>query len=171
MKPRLKIGRAFAGGVVGALGVSAVTGILRLLGVPIHLELLLGSLALGAIGPVVWLVGLGILLLAGGLVGIAYGVVFEYGVGTADAGLGTTFGAVQAVIAGILLGFAPEVHPLIPAALPAPGLFLLGLGAWGVVLFLALHLMFGAIVGGHYGPRVRAPEAPVGARGRLQTRP
>jgi hypothetical protein len=171
MKRRIEIGRAFVGGVVGALAVSAVTGIFRLLGVEINLELLLGSLALGAIGPVAWLVGLGMHLLAGGLIGILFGAAFEYGMGAADAGIGTTIGAVQAVIAGILLGFLPELHPLVPAVLPAPGLFLLGLGAWGVVLFLALNLMFGAIVGGHYGPSVSEREEPVGDRGRLHTRP
>jgi hypothetical protein len=90
--------------------------------------------------------------------------------GAADAGVGTTLGAVHAVISGIGLAFIPNLHPLIPSAIPAPGLFLLGLGAWGVVLFLALHLMFGAIVGSYYAVGLAAPELPI-RRGRLHTRP
>jgi hypothetical protein len=39
-----------------------------------------------------------------------------------------------------------------------------------VVLFLALHLMFGAIVGSYYAVGLAAPELPI-RRGRLHTRP
>jgi hypothetical protein len=171
MKLRIKVGRAFVGGLAGALAVSAATGILRLLGVPINLELLVGSMLLGAIGPVVWLVGLGILIAAGGIAGIVYGVIFEHGMGAAGAGVGTTIGAVHAVFSGILMAFVPALHPLVPGTLAAPGPFLLGLGAWGVLLFLALHFMFGAIVGSHYGATRAEPRVPLGDRRRLHTRP
>lgn len=166
----MKTGRAFVGGVIGALTISAVTGILRLVGVAIHLELLLGSMLLGAVGPPVWVLGLVMHLLAGGICGVAYAAIFERGLHDANAGLGVALGAVHAVIAGVLLAYLPEVHPLIPAFMPAPGLFLLGLGAFGVLLFIGLHLMFGAIVGTYYGPTAAERRAPL-LRGRVSTRP
>jgi hypothetical protein len=151
MFPRIKAGRALAGGLVGALVVSAVTGVLRFVGVPLNIEMMLGSLVLGMIGPGVWLLGLGMHLVAGAIIGIVYAVIFEKGLHEASVGLGLALASVHAVVTGIILAFVPDVHPLVPSILPAPGPFLLGLGAFGVLLFLALHLLFGAIVGSIYG--------------------
>jgi hypothetical protein len=148
---RTKIGRAVAGGLFGALVVSAVTGILRFGGVPLNIEMMLGSLALGAIGPEAWLLGLAMHVAAGAIFGIVYAVIFEKGLHAASAGLGLALGSVHAVVTGVFLAFIPDIHPLVPAFMPAPGLFLLGLGAFGVLLFLALHLLFGVIVGSSYG--------------------
>ena len=165
----MKIGRGFIGGVIGALTMSAVTGVLRFLGVAVDMQLLLGSLLLGATGPGVWLIGLGIHLLIGGVLGVVYATLFEVAFAEASAGLGVAIGAVHAVIAGIVLAFVPAVHPLIPELLPAPGLFMLELGAFGVVLFVGLHLMYGAIVGAYYGPTLAVQRAPSSFRDRITT--
>ena len=149
--------------------MSAITGVLRLLGVSIDLEMMLGSLLLGALGPGVWLIGLGVHLLIGGVLGVAYATAFEVAFTEAGAGLGVAIGAVHAVIAGIVLAFMPAVHPLMPALVPAPGLFMLELGAFGVLLFIGLHLIYGAIVGAYYGPTLAVRHAPPSHRGRVST--
>jgi hypothetical protein len=46
-----------------------------------------------------------------------------------------------------LLGLAPQLHPLMPEILPAPGVFMVNGGISDGVLFFALHLIYGAIVG------------------------
>jgi hypothetical protein len=65
MKHHIRIGRALVGGVIGALAVSAVTGVVRLLGAPINFEMLLGSMLLGTLGPVVWLLAWALPIMAG----------------------------------------------------------------------------------------------------------
>jgi hypothetical protein len=54
-------------------------------------------------------------------------------------------------LSGVALLALPAIHPLIPDVLPAPGPMMLSLGWLDFVSFVALHLLFGAIVGGFYG--------------------
>jgi hypothetical protein len=53
----------------------------------------------------------------------------------------------------------PNIHPMIPEQMPAPGAFLVNMGAPNVALFVVEHLLFGMIVGAIYGtvlhPRAR----------------
>jgi hypothetical protein len=149
--------------------MSAASGVLRLLGVPLNLELLLGSALVPKTGPEVWLIGLGLHLALGGCFGVAYALVFEKSLREANVGIGFAIGAVHAVVSGTVLAFTPDFHPLIPELLWAPGPFLLGLGAWGVLLFLALHLMFGAIVAAWYGPVSEPRQLVLGRRRRMTT--
>jgi hypothetical protein len=162
----MKIGRAFLGGMIGALVMTAVAGILRLVGMPINLEMMQGSMLLGTVSPAAWVLGLVVHLIIGGVIGIVYAAIFEYAMHHASAGLGLAIGAVHAVISGIFLAFVPALHPLVPELLPAPGVFMLSLGALGVLLFVGLHLMYGAVVGGYYGPAVHERHAapPLGTR-------
>ena len=164
----MRAGRAFSGGVLGALAMSAVMGVLRLSGVPIDWELMLGSMVMDHLGPLTWLLGLGLNLICGGVFGVLYAATFEYGVKEASAGMGSVVGAVHAVISGIALSFVPALHPLVPEIWPAPGVFLLALGAFGVLLFVVLHVIFGAIVGAHYAHSPAARQIVLGQRHRLR---
>lgn len=142
--------RAFSGGMIGALALSAVMGVLGLLGATWRWELLLGSFVTGSVDASAWLLGLGLHLLAGGLLGLVYAAVFEWVLGEANGGIGSAVGAVHAVVSGIGLALIPALHPMVPDPWPAPGVFMLGYGAFGVVTFVALHVVFGAIVGAYY---------------------
>jgi hypothetical protein len=166
----MRAARGFLGGVLGALAMSAGMGVLRIFGVPIDWEMMLGSLLLGSTGPLVWLIGLGLHLLMGGCFGVAYAAIFEFGLKEANGGIGSAVGAAHAVISGVLLAFVPQLHPLVPEVWPAPGVFLLGLGAFGVLLFIALHVMFGAIVGGYYAASPVLRQIVLRHRQRLFTR-
>ncbi len=48
----------------------------------------------------------------------------------------------------------PVVHRLIPEQMPGPGFFLANHGTMGVVAFVVLHLVFGAVVGAMYAGHV-----------------
>jgi hypothetical protein len=66
---------------------------------------------------------------------------------------GVSIGAIHGVLSGVALTAVPAFHPLIPETLPAPGMFLSELGMSAAVLFVALHLVFGAVVAGVYDRR------------------
>jgi hypothetical protein len=61
---------------------------------------------------------------------------------------------------------------MIPERMPAPGAFMVNLGVIGIIAEFALHAVYGAIVGGLYGPVVRQrsaqPVAVQSSRGRKQ---
>jgi hypothetical protein len=62
-------------------------------------------------------------------------------------------------IAGVAMAMIPLVHPMIPEQMPPPGAFMANMGTVGVALLLVEHLMYGAIVGGLYGPVQHSREA------------
>jgi hypothetical protein len=109
------------------------------------------------------------MLVAGGALGTVYAALFEKSFRASSIGLGLAVGAVHGVVTGIALAFVPDVHPLVPVLLPAPGPFFLGAGAFGVVLFLGLHLIFGAVIAAWYGPVLEPRRQPLQPRRRLST--
>ncbi|MGH7531479.1 MAG: hypothetical protein ACREMN_13950, partial [Gemmatimonadales bacterium] len=60
---------------------------------------------------------------------------------------------IHIVIAGMVMGTFPAMHPMIPEQMPAPGAFLSAMGGTFVAIFVLEHLLYGGIVGGMY--RVR----------------
>lgn len=144
-------GKAFAAGVTGALAMTAIGALLRLVGFPMNLEMLLGSMITLGLGPGTWLTGFLMHLVIGGVLGIVYAGIFRI-THRVDAGVGAAIGLAHGFISGILLGFAPAMHPLIPQTIPAPGTMMSGLGLFGVIVFMLMHVMFGAIVGGYLAP-------------------
>ena len=151
----MKAGRAFLWGVIAAALMTLVLAILRLLGIPANLAMMLGTMVGLAPGAVAWTVGFIVHLAAGGVFGLLYAALFEGVLRAAGAGRGALIGLVHGVLSGLFLGLIPALHPQVPEILPAPGVFLLGLGWVAAVVFVLLHVIFGAIVGAAYGPTRR----------------
>jgi len=143
--------RALVFGILGAAAMSAVSAPLRALGLPIRIELILGTLPGIAPGTVAFLLGLAIHLALGALLGLLYGWLFETVWNHGGAAMGCILAAIHASLVGILIGLTPGVHPFVPEAIPDPGPYFANAGALGVLSFYALHLLFGAIVGSGYG--------------------
>jgi hypothetical protein len=151
----MKRGHAFVAGIVGGVVVSALTAAARALGVPVNFELFLGTLLGHPPSLATWLAGLAAHLLLAGLVGLVYGWGFETLSGRADWRVGLAFGVVHAVVVGLALWLLPAVHPLVAERIPAPGAFLSRFGGLGVLVEVAVHLAYGAVVGALYGPTRR----------------
>jgi hypothetical protein len=145
----MSIKRAFLAGVIGAAIMTIVIQLGRLLGLDANLSLWLGSMVTGELGALSWLLGFAMHLTLGGLFGVAYAIVFE-STARVTTGAGATIGLAHAMVSGILLGALPWLHPLMPQVIGAPGMFLAGFGLLGVIVFIALHVMFGGIVGHLY---------------------
>jgi hypothetical protein len=147
----MKFGKAFIVGVVAGAALSLMLAIARSLGLPANLEVMQGSIVTGSVGPSAYALGLVMHLVISGLIAMFYAIVFEFGTRRAGVWIGLLLSIVHTLIAGVFMAIAPMIHPLIPSELSAPGAFMANLGAPGVILFIALHLVFGAIVGGLYG--------------------
>lgn len=143
--------RALAYGVVGAAAMSVVAAGMRTAGIPIRIELLLGTLPGIAPGPTAFLVGLAIHIAIGALWGLLYGWLFETVWVHGGAPTGCILAVIHASLIGILIGLTPQFHPFVPEVIADPGPYFANAGAKGVVAFYTLHLLFGAIVGGGYG--------------------
>lgn len=147
----MKSGKALMFGVLGAAAISALSAVLRLLGLPINLELMLGTLTGAEPSAATFMLGLGIHLAVGALFGLLYGWLFERVWDHGGASTGMILGVIHAAIIGMAVGLAPQFHPLIPERMSEPGPFFGNLGIVGVVGFFALHLVYGAVVGAGYG--------------------
>jgi hypothetical protein len=144
-------GSALWAGVVGALALTILTAVGRGLGLPIDFELLLGTLVGLPPGAGAWLLGLLIHLLDGAAFGLLYAWGF-HALGRRGIAVGVAFGLVHAVVAGLVIGGLPAIHPLVPTKIPAPGPFLANFGRAGVAAGFGLHLVYGVIVGALYAP-------------------
>jgi hypothetical protein len=118
----------------------------------INFEMMLGSMITQTLSTAAWLIGFLIHLMIGGLFGLIYALGFERVTHSADWRAGIGIGALHTVFSGLLLAVVPSLHPLMPRILEAPGVFLANLGPFAVVVFIAVHLGFGAMVGSLYGP-------------------
>ncbi len=56
-------------------------------------------------------------------------------------------GIPHAFIAGLLYGLFPQVNPIMPRYLPAPGYYMSNLGAPYIIVFIGMYLLFGLIMG------------------------
>ncbi len=139
--------RAFGAGVLAAAVESVLMAVSRSVGFPVKLELLVGSFLTGTADARAWIVGFLVHFAIGGAIALVYAAGFGRGMHRAGLRLGLAFGAVHALVAGVALLAVPRFHPLVPDVLVAPGPFLANLGAMGVAAFVALHLVYGAIVG------------------------
>ena len=147
----MRASRAILYGVLGAGAISAASVILRTIGVPIRLELILGTAFGMHPGPTAFALGLAMHLAIGGAFGLLYGWLFETVWLHGGAFTGMILGTLHAALVGMAVGLTPQFHPLIPAVLSDPGPFFANAGAAGVVSFFAMHVLFGAIVGAGYG--------------------
>jgi uncharacterized membrane protein YeaQ/YmgE (transglycosylase-associated protein family) len=98
-----------------------------------------------------WFVGLLSHVMVGGLAGVAYGKLFTV-VGESGWLPGVVIGIAHGLFAGLMLGFVPLIHPLVPERIADPGPFLASMSTLTALVFVALHALFGAIVGELYQP-------------------
>jgi hypothetical protein len=91
-------------------------------------------------------------LMISALIALVYGWGFENLTHRADWLVGIGFGFIHAIIAGVVMGMMPAMHPLMPEQVPAPGAFMSNLGIMGIAAEFMLHLIYGAIVRAMYGP-------------------
>jgi hypothetical protein len=131
----MKYGKAFAAGIVGAIAMTIIMVMARAMGMPANLEMMLGTMMGNPPSAMAWVIGLIMHLIAGGVFGVIH---------TLFSGL-------------VVLGMLPAIHPLVPEMMAAPGVFMANLGVEGVVAFVALHLIYGAMVGAMYGPVLHPP--------------
>jgi len=152
---------AFGVGVIAAGVMTLLTYVAQRAGwTTFDLAMTLGTVSVfvDAPGPGVWFQGLIAVLVTGGLFALIYAAVFEFvGLRGARAWRGVLLGAIHAVIGGALMGWTmPLVHDPIKSSplLTDPGFMAWNYGMQTVAIFVALHLVFGAIVGGwlHFAP-------------------
>jgi hypothetical protein len=147
----MKTARAFVFGVVGAATISVASAALRAAGVPITIEMILGTLFGAAPSPSAFGIGLGLHLAIGGLFGVLYGYLFESVWDHGGAATGMILSVIHAALIGILIGLTPQFHPHVPETLRDPGPYFANAGVIGVLAFFALHIAYGAVVGAGYG--------------------
>jgi hypothetical protein len=138
-------GRLFSAGVIGGVAFSVLAAVLRAAGIRIDLELWLGSVVL-APQAAAWLIGFFWHITLSGFIAILYGRAFV-ALGRATPLMGMRVALAHIVVSGLWLGLMPSIHPRIGEDIAAPGFFLSAYGVAGVSAFIAVHLVFGAVVG------------------------
>ncbi|MGQ0642568.1 MAG: hypothetical protein ACT4P6_17630 [Gemmatimonadaceae bacterium] len=155
----MKLNKAIVAGIVGGIAMTLLAWLARAAGMQLDGEMMLGTMLGNPPGAGTWLVGLGMHLMLSALIAILYAAGFEYVTHRAGAGPGFGFSLIHIVLAGLFMAMIPAVHPMVPEQMPAPGAFLVNMGAGHMALFIAEHLMYGGIVGALYGavlhPRTR----------------
>lgn len=146
--------RALVGGVVGGSVMTSGMAILRVLGIPATPEMMLGTMMLPE-GGAAWIAGFMVHLTISALIALIYAWGFEHVTGRAGWSIGMTFALIHIAIGGVVMGMVPAVHPMVPEMMPAPGMFMSGMGAIGVTAFIVEHLAYGGIVGATYEPARR----------------
>jgi hypothetical protein len=118
-------------------------------------ELLLGSLVTHDLSPLAGAIGVALYLLSAGLVACWYAAAFRHVTQRATWGLGVLFSLVHLGMAALVLNAMGDLHPLVvrpplpvlAGQLRAPGLFAANFGTPTVAGVVALHLVYGALVG------------------------
>lgn len=155
----MKVGKAIIVGIVGGIAMTLLAWLGRTAGLQLDGEMMLGTMLGSPPGTGTWLAGLSMHLILSALIALVYAAGFEYATHRASAGLGLGFSLIHIVVAGLFMAMIPAIHPMVPEQMPAPGAFLVNMGAANMALFIAEHLMYGSIVGGLYGavlhPRAR----------------
>ncbi len=147
----MKAGKVFVAGMSGGVVMSVLMWMARsLMGMPVNLELMLGTMVSDP-GPTAWMIGFVMHLMLSGAIALIYGWAFEHVTHRAGWLVGAGFGVVHALIAGVVMGMMPMMHPRMPSPVPAPGAFMSNLGTMGVVAVFMLHMIYGAVVGAMYG--------------------
>lgn len=147
----MRTGRAIVFGVLGAAAISVASVALRAAGLPIRLELLLGTATGLAPGDAAFAVGLVMHLAIGGLFGLLYAWLFERVWDHGGAGVGAILAVLHSALIGMAVGLTPQIHPLVPDQIRDPGPYFSNAGVAGVIGFFAIHILYGAIVGAGYG--------------------
>ena len=158
------IRKVFGIGAAGAFLMTILMAAARLSGITtINLETDLGSWVMGTLGPLVWLVGVALHLSTGGIFALIYVWFFRRFFKHAGWREGLVLSLPHAVFSGLLMGVLPHLHPLMvpgqipppPGLLLPPGFFAGHYGEVTAVLFIGMHLAYGAFVGEMYAEHDR----------------
>lgn len=161
----MRYGHALLAGVVGGAAMTLLGTIARAAGVPVNVEMLLGTMIFPP-STTAWVAGLVMHLVISAAIALVYAVGFERLTYRAGAIVGVLFSMVHIVIGGFAMLLIPVIHPLVPGSIAPPGPFMAGMGLLGILLFVLEHVVYGAIVGAGYGrvaqpgelaPRAREP--------------
>jgi hypothetical protein len=148
----MKTGKAIVAGLVGGVAMTVLAWLVRLAGLQMNAEMMLGSMVSSSPGATTWLIGFVIHLMISALIALIYAWGFERVTHRAGAVVGLGFAVIHVIIAGFVMAMIPAIHPMIPESMPAPGAFMANMGATFIALFVIEHLLYGAIVGALYGP-------------------
>ncbi|MGH7713567.1 MAG: hypothetical protein ACREOG_19925 [Gemmatimonadaceae bacterium] len=155
----MKVFKAIFAGIVGGLAMTGLGWLAREAGLELNGEMMLGTMLGYPVGQDAWFVGLGAHLVLSALIALLYAAAFEAVAHRAGAAAGFSFSVVHLLVAGLAMVLIPAIHPMIPEQMPAPGAFLVTMGAPNVAFFIVEHLTFGVTVGAVYGtvlhPRAR----------------
>lgn len=152
---------AVSAGVIATLVSCIIFTAARIMGITsFNEEFLLSKAWVGSLSqnPAIWLLGLIISLIIGGIVGWLYSVGFQSIRKWVRSGwdTGIALGVVHWIIAGLFIGYF--------ASAGQPGYFGVGFGWPTFTLLFLTHLLFGAIVGGLYLPPTQAVQESVISR-------
>jgi len=147
----MRPGKAILFGVLGAAAISLLSAIMRAAGLPLSIEIYLGTLTGAAPSAGTFAFGLVLHLILGGAFGLLYAYLFERVWDHGGAFTGMLLSVFHAGLVGMTLGLSSHVHPLVPGVLPDPGPYFAHLGPLAVLGFFGAHLAYGAIVGAGYG--------------------
>ncbi len=148
---------AFGIGVVAAGVMTLLLWLARVAGITkLNLAMSLGTVTSATLGasPGAWFQGMLAMLTVGGIFALVYAWIFEaWSHHEARAWLGAIIGAGHSIVGGALLGWMmPPLHPGPPpsgdALLADPGFMGMHYGMAAAVVFIALHIVYGAIIGG-----------------------
>lgn len=177
--PKPYYASAFGIGVLAAGVMTLLLWLARMEGLTkLDLGMSLGTVSGITLGnsPGAWFEGFLAMLICGGVFALGYAWIFEaWPHHNARAWLGAMIGAVHSVIGGALLGVSmPVLHPGAPAPgdplIGDPGFMGVHYGMATVWVFLGLHVVYGAMIGGwmHAAPLATRYLSAVAAR--CQTR-
>lgn len=148
----MNIRKAFIAGIIAGAIMILIMALTRAMGACADMPMMVGTMPGNSPSGAAWLIGFFVLMIAGGIAGIAYGAVFEALTRKADAMTGILVAMVPMAVEGLMLGLVDQMHPLMPKIMQSPGFFMSSYGVMGVMGFVASHLAFGAIMGSLYGP-------------------
>ena len=151
----MKVGKAVSAGLAGGGAMTALAWLVRQMGIDMNAEMMLGTMV-SSPGTAAWLIGFAMHMMLSAVIALIYAWGFERVTHRAGVVVGLGFAVIHVIIAGMVMGMIPAMHPMIPEQMPAPGAFMANMGATFAALFVIEHLIYGAIVGGIYGPAVSA---------------
>jgi len=141
----MKRSEGMCAGVLGAVAMTMVMGMARLLGVGGNLEMTIGTMFTESISAGSWLLGFAIHLAFGAVFGLIYAAILSLPSSGPRAATGALVGGIHGVAATAAMALVPMFHPLITEVAPASMAFL---SVGGALMFICLHVLFGFIVGG-----------------------
>lgn len=157
----MKSARALLAGLAGALAMSLVMAVLRFAGLNVDLEAVLGSLVRPDPGVSQWIIGFIIHLIKGAVIAWVYAVGFEFAMQRSGPWVGGGLGLCHGFMAGLIMSAIPEMNPFAHLS-NAPGAYLVNVThhmLLGPLIFILLHVLYGAVVGTIYGPTVQHEHA------------